>query len=124
MFQITANAHPLGFPPVSQTLPQVVAKIVESLKPEKIVLFGSYAYGTPTSDSDVDLLLVMRTSATEKERYLAVSRLPGSKVPRLHPRWTRPEPAREQELSTLIRASEQFARSTELDPALTTAAPA
>ncbi len=27
--------------------------------PEKIILFGSYAYGKPTEDSDVDLLVVM-----------------------------------------------------------------
>ncbi|MCF6309092.1 MAG: nucleotidyltransferase domain-containing protein [Sulfurimonas sp.] len=36
-------------------------KIIESLKPlnlDKIILFGSYAYGTPNENSDVDLLLV------------------------------------------------------------------
>lgn len=27
--------------------------------PEKVILFGSYAYGQPTADSDVDLLVVM-----------------------------------------------------------------
>jgi len=25
-----------------------------------VILFGSYAYGTPTEDSDVDLMVVMR----------------------------------------------------------------
>ena len=34
-------------------------KIAERFKPEKIILFGSYAYGQPTEDSDVDLLVVM-----------------------------------------------------------------
>jgi len=36
-------------------------EIVERLKPldpEKIILFGSYAYGTPNEDSDIDLFLV------------------------------------------------------------------
>ena len=33
-----------------------VERIVSELKPEKIILFGSYAYGDPTPDSDVDLL--------------------------------------------------------------------
>ncbi len=28
-------------------------------QPEKIVLFGSYAYGRPTPDSDVDLLVIL-----------------------------------------------------------------
>lgn len=30
--------------------------------PEKIILFGSYAYGTPNEESDVDLLVVMSTA--------------------------------------------------------------
>ena len=34
--------------------------IAETFDPEKIILFGSYAYGKPTRDSDVDLLIVMR----------------------------------------------------------------
>ena len=34
-------------------------QIAERFKPEKIILFGSYAYGEPNADSDVDLLVVM-----------------------------------------------------------------
>ncbi|MFA6173230.1 MAG: nucleotidyltransferase domain-containing protein [Kiritimatiellales bacterium] len=34
-------------------------EVAEKFHPEKIVLFGSYAYGTPTADSDIDLLIVM-----------------------------------------------------------------
>lgn len=67
---------PTGFEtPVALLLPEVVKRIVDALHPEKIVLFGSYAYGTPTQDSDVDLLVVMETDASNGERYLAVSRL-------------------------------------------------
>lgn len=40
---------------------EVVAQIVEHFHPQQVVLFGSYAYGTPTPDSDVDLLVVMET---------------------------------------------------------------
>jgi predicted nucleotidyltransferase len=40
---------------------RVVRQIVERFHPEKVILFGSYAYGTPTEDSDVDLLVVMET---------------------------------------------------------------
>jgi predicted nucleotidyltransferase len=36
-------------------------QIVERFAPQRIILFGSYAYGTPTPDSDVDLLVVMPT---------------------------------------------------------------
>ena len=45
---------------------------------ERIVLFGSYAYGTPTEDSDVDLLVLMefegRASDTGSEIRLATPR--------------------------------------------------
>src|SRR5438067_13220047 len=38
---------------------QYARQIVERFHPHRIILFGSYAYGTPTPDSDVDLLVVM-----------------------------------------------------------------
>src|SRR3954449_5651811 len=34
-------------------------QVAEQFRPEKIILFGSYAYGTPHEDSDVDLLVIM-----------------------------------------------------------------
>jgi predicted nucleotidyltransferase len=37
-------------------------RIAERFQPEKIILFGSYAYGTPHAESDVDLLVVMPAS--------------------------------------------------------------
>jgi len=33
--------------------------IAEAFSPQKIILFGSYAHGTPSPDSDVDLLVIM-----------------------------------------------------------------
>ncbi|MGH9847530.1 MAG: nucleotidyltransferase domain-containing protein [Blastocatellia bacterium] len=38
----------------------VCRRIAEEFKPEKIILFGSHAYGEPTPESDLDLLVVMR----------------------------------------------------------------
>ena len=71
-----AAVTPTGFSaPVAERLPGAVRRIVEALNPERIVLFGSYAYGTPTPDSDVDLLVVLDTFAPPAERYIAVSRL-------------------------------------------------
>src|ERR1700757_4331444 len=35
--------------------------VAERFRPEKIILFGSYAYGRPHADSDVDILVVMPT---------------------------------------------------------------
>ena len=34
-------------------------QVVERFHPDKIILFGSHAYGTPHADSDVDILVVM-----------------------------------------------------------------
>ena len=61
--------------PVARALPLAVRRIVEALHPEKIILFGSYAYGKPTPDSDVDLLVVFDTLVARTERFLAVSEL-------------------------------------------------
>jgi predicted nucleotidyltransferase len=35
-------------------------RVAERFDPDKIILFGSYAYGTPHEDSDVDILVVMK----------------------------------------------------------------
>ena len=39
----------------------VTRQIVQQFHPQKVILFGSYAYGQPTEDSDVDFLVVMDT---------------------------------------------------------------
>lgn len=36
--------------------------VAATFKPQKIILFGSHAYGKPTEDSDVDVLVVMPKS--------------------------------------------------------------
>src|SRR6185437_4197195 len=36
-----------------------VDEVVRQFQPERVVLFGSYAYGKPGADSDVDLLVIM-----------------------------------------------------------------
>lgn len=64
--------------PVSVSLPKAVERIAKTLNPVKIILFGSYAYGTPTPDSDVDLLVVwdkQNLKSKESDRHWAVSEL-------------------------------------------------
>jgi predicted nucleotidyltransferase len=41
---------------------EIARQIVEHFGPQKVILFGSYAQGKPTRDSDVDLLVVMDTN--------------------------------------------------------------
>ena len=38
---------------------EYVRRVAERFQPDRIILFGSYAYGTPNADSDVDILVVM-----------------------------------------------------------------
>ena len=41
--------------------------ILEKVPTEQIWLFGSYAYGTPTKDSDIDIYIVMKDDAQMRE---------------------------------------------------------
>jgi predicted nucleotidyltransferase len=41
------------------------AAVAGAFRPEKIILFGSYAYGKPTPDSDVDLMVILPFAGNE-----------------------------------------------------------
>jgi predicted nucleotidyltransferase len=70
------NTKPLGLKvSVGRSLRPAIQRIVDELNPEKIILFGSYAYGKPNPHSDVDLLIILKTNAPLKERSWKVSRL-------------------------------------------------
>ncbi len=70
------EVQPKGFAPVTAELLQsIVQRIVIGLHPQTIVLFGSYAYGSPSPDSDLDILVIMQTTKRPVERVLAISRL-------------------------------------------------
>jgi predicted nucleotidyltransferase len=53
----------------------ITQKIVNEYKPKKIILFGSYAYGNPTEDSDIDLLIIKDTNEKSMQRWLMVRRI-------------------------------------------------
>ena len=44
---------------IREHIKDLCEQIVRVAHPQKIILFGSYAYGSPTEDSDIDLLVVM-----------------------------------------------------------------
>jgi predicted nucleotidyltransferase len=65
------SPSPFPFPPrriyYGKDIPMRVIRryaraIADEFHPDKIILFGSHAYGTPHADSDVDLLVVMPAS--------------------------------------------------------------
>nr|VFK22884.1 MAG: Nucleotidyltransferase domain-containing protein [Candidatus Kentron sp. MB] len=48
---------------------EIVHRLMEGLAPEKVILFGSHAWGKPTPDSDVDLLVIISHSALARYRF-------------------------------------------------------
>ena len=52
----------------------VVDQIAISYQPKKIILFGSYAYGTPKPESDVDLMVIMDTQLSELKQAATICR--------------------------------------------------
>jgi predicted nucleotidyltransferase len=51
---------------------QLCKRIVQEFNPEKIILFGSHAYGQPTLESDLDLLVVMQFNGDPLEQAVSM----------------------------------------------------
>ena len=56
---------------------QVAEQIVKNFKPQKIILFGSYALGNPHPESDLDLLVIIDTPLKEGKLSLEIRRTLG-----------------------------------------------
>jgi predicted nucleotidyltransferase len=50
---------------VTESIIQQLVARIKQFDPEKIILFGSYAYGTPSYESDVDLFVVKNVKREE-----------------------------------------------------------
>lgn len=59
----------------------VVKRIAENYRPEKIYLFGSFAWGKPNKDSDVDLFIIKNTEARHLDRDKTVRRIINRELP-------------------------------------------
>ena len=66
--------HDLRFPvhKIAAQLEPYLQVIAENFRPEKIILFGSQAYGEPTEHSDVDLLIVRSGITSENQSNLEI----------------------------------------------------
>ena len=64
--------------PISETLlAEVVQRLTTEFNPEQIILFGSHAWGTPTEDSDLDLLVIVpQSDARPTRRGIRAHRCP------------------------------------------------
>ena len=60
---------------IADRLEPYLSLLVDRIHPEKVILFGSYAYGDPTEHSDVDLLVIRRDIASEKASNMEIRRL-------------------------------------------------
>ena len=60
---------------IKETIANIVKRIKDEYKPEKIILFGSYAYGRPNAQSDIDLFIIKKTAKRRIDRFCEVSRL-------------------------------------------------
>ena len=56
-------------------LRDIVARLSAEYRPKRVILFGSYAYGQPRPDSDIDLLIVKDTSDRFIDRWVDVRRI-------------------------------------------------
>lgn len=65
-----------------EDIDEIVKKIVKNFNPQKVVLFGSYANGTPTEESDLDLLIIKDSNLPSRLQNRKVRKiLSGLKIP-------------------------------------------
>lgn len=62
-------------------LKRISQTIITHYKPERIILFGSFAYGEPNASSDIDLLIIKRTRKNRLERTKEILLLVDNQIP-------------------------------------------
>lgn len=50
-----------------EKIKEVAQRVARQFDPEKIILFGSWAWGNPTADSDVDLFVIKDTEESSRK---------------------------------------------------------
>lgn len=56
----------------TEVIHELARRIAEHFHPKRIILFGSYAYGQPRPENDVDLLVIMDTPLRETRQALQI----------------------------------------------------
>ncbi|MDI6752714.1 MAG: nucleotidyltransferase domain-containing protein [bacterium] len=90
---------------VQQLIAEMVEKIVSSYKPSKIFLFGSYAYGNPDRDSDIDMFIIKDTQERPIDRWVNVCQVVSDRKRRIP---FEPIVITPKELEERIRIGDQF----------------
>ncbi len=60
---------------LTKVIQDLLEKLLVHYAPEKVILFGSYAYGTPQASSDIDLLIIKETDERFIDRWVTVRRI-------------------------------------------------
>lgn len=60
---------------INKKIQELTDKIIKEAKPEKVILFGSYAWGKPGPDSDFDFFVVEKSVEPRRKRQLRLRRL-------------------------------------------------
>jgi uncharacterized protein len=65
----------------AKSISSLTDSIAREFRPDYIILFGSYAYGKPSQDSDVDLLVVLPFEGKPSRKALEILRSVNPKIP-------------------------------------------
>ncbi|HHT9126919.1 MAG TPA: nucleotidyltransferase domain-containing protein [Candidatus Brocadiia bacterium] len=57
---------------IKNVIQEIAEKIKREYKPERVILFGSYAWGKPDKDSDIDLFIIKKTKERHVDRSVRV----------------------------------------------------
>ena len=82
---------------VRRLIQNMLDKLLAGYDPQRVILFGSYAYGDPQPDSDIDLLIIKDTGERFIDRWVTVRNLLS-------------DPERTVPLDTLILTPQELAR--------------
>jgi predicted nucleotidyltransferase len=82
---------------VRSIIQDILDKLLAGYAPQKVILFGSYAYGDPRPHSDIDLLIIKDTGERFIDRWVTVRHLLS-------------DPERTIPLETLILTPQELAR--------------
>lgn len=60
---------------MTDLIAEITKRIVDGYNPDKIILFGSYAYGNPAEGSDIDLFIVKDDNRRRIDRFCEVRKM-------------------------------------------------
>ncbi len=60
---------------LQDTIQKILDKLVTGYAPQKVILYGSHAYGKPDRDSDIDLLIIKETTERFIDRWVTVQQI-------------------------------------------------